>query len=155
MSMRMSRRRFEELALLAYSGLPPAIVDRLENLDIIVEDTPGPEADDALAGDALAHDALADDANRNNGNDRSNPGDCCHDHSHSESLLGLYIGIPLTERYGDGPAMPDCIYIYRRPILAMCNNPDEVAAEVRTTLWHEVGHYLGMDEHDLERLGYA
>ena len=145
MPMRMSRRRFEQLALRAYHSLPPAIVDRLENLDIIVEDTPGPEADDALA----------DDANGNNGGDSHNSGDGCHDHSHSESLLGLYVGIPLTERYGDGPAMPDCIYIYRRPILAMCNTPDEVAAEVRTTLWHEVGHYLGMDEHDLERLGYA
>lgn len=145
MPMRMSRRRFEQLALQAYHSLPPAIVDRLENLDIIVEDTPGPEADDAFAHDP----------NGNNGGDHPNPDDCCHGHSHSESLLGLYVGIPLTERYGDGPAMPDCIYIYRRPILAMCNTPDEVAAEVRTTLWHEVGHYLGMDEHDLERLGYA
>ena len=65
------------------------------------------------------------------------------------------MGVPLTERYGDGPAMPDCIYIYRRPILAMCGTAAEVAAEVRTTLWHEVGHYLGMDEQDLERLGYG
>ena len=149
MPMRMSRRRFEQLALRAYHSLPPAIVDRLENLDIIVQDAPGPEADDALAHDAFAGDVLAADGIGNNG------GDCCHDHSHSESLLGLYVGVPLTERYGDGPAMPDCIYIYRRPILAMCDTPDEVAAEVRTTLWHEVGHYLGMDEHDLERLGYA
>lgn len=141
MPVRMSRRRFEALALAAYSALPDAVVDRLENLDIIVEDAPGPEAADALDGDGCG-----------NGN---GVGHHNHDHHHDGSLLGLYVGVPLTERYGDGPAMPDCIYIYRRPILAMCDTLDEVAAEVRTTLWHEVGHYLGMDEHDLERLGYA
>lgn len=139
MSVRMSRRRFEQLARQAYHELPPAVIERLENLDIIVEDAPGPEAAGAL-----------DDADHG------------HTHTHSDGngnpddgLLGLYVGVPLTERYGDGPAMPDCIYIYRRPILAMCATPAEVAAEVRTTLWHEVGHYLGLDEHDLERLGYA
>lgn len=135
MPVRMSRRRFEALALAAYAALPDAVVERLENLDIIVEDAPGPEADDALVGDGNGHHD--------------------HGHDHDGSLLGLYVGVPLTERYGDGPAMPDCIYIYRRPILSMCDTLDEVAAEVRTTLWHEVGHYLGMDEHDLERLGYA
>lgn len=144
MPVRMSRRRFEALALAAYAALPDAVVERLENLDIIVEDVPGPEAADALAGD--------DGDGYGNGN---GAGHHHHDHHHDGSLLGLYVGVPLTERYGDGPAMPDCIYIYRRPILAMCDTLDEVAAEVRTTLWHEVGHYLGMDEHDLERLGYA
>ena len=133
MPVRMSRRRFEELALLAYHELPPSVRERLENLDIIVADTPGPEAAGAMDGDGY-------------GDDNGNP---------DAGLLGLYVGVPLTERYGDGPAMPDCIYIYRRPILAMCATPAQVAAEVRTTLWHEVGHYLGLDEHDLERLGYA
>ena len=139
MPVRMSRRRFEELALLAYHELPPAVRERLENLDIIVADTPGPEAAGALDDADHGH-------SHGDGDDNGNP---------DAGLLGLYVGVPLTERYGDGPAMPDCIYIYRRPILAMCATPAEVAAEVRTTLWHEVGHYLGLDEPDLERLGYA
>ena len=145
MSVRMSRRRFEQLARQAYNELPPAVIERLENLDIIVEDTPGPEAAGAL-----------DDADYGHGHTHTHSDGDSDDHGNPDAgLLGLYVGIPLTERYGDGPAMPDCIYIYRRPILAMCATPAEVAAEVRTTLWHEVGHYLGLDEHDLERLGYA
>lgn len=136
MSVRMSRRRFEALARQAYAGLPATVAARLDNLDIIVQDAPGPEAAGAMdgAGDGHGH-----------GDGGSDGG----------GLLGLYVGVPLTERYGDGPAMPDCIYIYRRPILAMCGTTAEVAAEIRTTLWHEVGHYLGMDEPDLERLGYG
>lgn len=145
MPVRMSRRRFEELALLAYHELPPAVRERLENLDIIVADTPGPEAAGAMDGDGYGDDHTHAH-NHGAGDDNGNP---------DAGLLGLYVGVPLTERYGDGPAMPDCIYIYRRPILAMCDTPAQVAAEVRTTLWHEVGHYLGLDEHDLERLGYA
>lgn len=148
MSARMSRRRFEALARQAYAGLPAAVVARLDNLDIIVQDAPGPEAEGAMdgAGDGDRHGHGGGDGER-------------HGHgaggSDGGGLLGLYVGVPLTERYGDGPAMPDCIYIYRRPILAMCGTAAEVAAEVRTTLWHEVGHYLGMDEQDLERLGYG
>ena len=132
--MRMSRRRFEALVRHAYAGLPAPVVARLHNLDIIVQDAPGPEAAEAMDIDDAGHGGAGDG---------------------SGGLLGLYVGVPLTERYGDGPAMPDCIYIYRRPILAMCGTAAEVASEVRTTLWHEVGHYLGMDEHDLERLGYG
>ena len=136
MSVRMSRRRFEALVRRAYAGLPAAVVARLDNLDIIVQDAPGPESEGAM--DDAAHSAGDSDSDGNGG-----------------GLLGLYVGVPLTERYGDGPAMPDCIYIYRRPILAMCGTTAEAAAEIRTTLWHEVGHYLGMDEQDLERLGYG
>ena len=128
--MRMSRRRFTELTRQAYGELPAAIAARLENLDIIVADAPGPEAEGAM-----------EDA----GGDGGDGG----------GLLGLYVGVPRTERYGDGPALPDCIYIYRRPILAMCDTPAAAAAEIRITLRHEIGHYLGMDEPDLERLGYG
>lgn len=136
MSVRMSRRRFEALVRHAYAGLPAAVVARLDNLDIIVQDAPGPESEGAMDG--------ADHSDAHSAGDGDGGG-----------LLGLYVGVPLTERYGDGPAMPDCIYIYRRPILAMCGTTAEAAAEIRTTLWHEVGHYLGMDEQDLERLGYG
>ena len=138
MSVRMSRRRFEALVRRAYAGLPAAVVARLDNLDIIVQDAPGPESEGAM-----------DDHDHS---DAHSAGDGAGD---GGGLLGLYVGVPLTERYGDGPAMPDCIYIYRRPILAMCGTTAEAAAEIRTTLWHEVGHYLGMDEQDLERLGYG
>ncbi len=75
----------------------------------------------------------------------------------SPTLLGLYRGIPLTER--GGPAysgvMPDSITIYRLPILAICNSYEEVIEQVRVTVVHEVGHYFGIGEERLHELGYG
>ena len=73
-----------------------------------------------------------------------------------EGLLGLYEGIPLTERdnYG-GMAMPDRITIYRRSICAHSRSEDEVVATVRETVVHEVAHHFGIDDRRLEELGWA
>ena len=71
------------------------------------------------------------------------------------ALLGLYTGVPLVEREGGGPSLPDRIIIYRQTILRSCASRGEVVQEVRTTLWHEVGHHLGLSEDDLHRLGYG
>ncbi len=73
------------------------------------------------------------------------------------SLLGLYEGIPLTERdagYG-GMVLPDRISIFRRPILAMCVDEAEVVEQVRTTVIHEVAHHFGIDDVRLHELGWA
>lgn len=75
--------------------------------------------------------------------------------SETDTLFGLYTGVPLIRREGPDPMLPDRITIYRRPILERCATVAEVAEQVRITLWHEVGHYLGMDEGDLHRLGYG
>ena len=71
------------------------------------------------------------------------------------TLFGLYTGVPRTEREGIGPSLPDQIVIYRRPILQSCSTTEQVVEEVRVTLWHEVGHYLGMTEEHLHQLGYG
>lgn len=71
------------------------------------------------------------------------------------TLFGLYTGVPITEREGVGPALPDRIILFRGPILESCSTLEEVQHEIRVTLWHEVGHYLGMDEDALHRLGYG
>jgi predicted Zn-dependent protease with MMP-like domain len=63
--------------------------------------------------------------------------------------------VPLVEREGAGPALPDRIVVYRQPILQSCTTVDQVVREIRITLWHEVGHYLGLNEDDLQRLGYG
>ena len=70
-------------------------------------------------------------------------------------LFGLYTGVPLPEREGGEPLLPDRIVIYRQPILRHCSTRDEAVREIQTTLLHEVGHYLGMGEDDLHRLGYG
>lgn len=70
-------------------------------------------------------------------------------------LLGLYEGVPLTER-GDwyGGVLPDHISIYRNEILAICDTPEEVVDEVRVTVVHEIAHHFGIDDDRLEELGY-
>jgi predicted Zn-dependent protease with MMP-like domain len=72
------------------------------------------------------------------------------------NLLGLYQGIPLTERaeYG-GMVMPDRITVYRASILAHCRTEDDVVAQVRTTVVHEVAHHFGIDDDRLAELGWA
>jgi predicted Zn-dependent protease with MMP-like domain len=71
------------------------------------------------------------------------------------TLFGLYMGVPLPEREGAGPALPDRIAIFRQPIVASCSSRAMVKEEIRTTLLHEIGHYLGMSEEDLHRVGYG
>ena len=71
-----------------------------------------------------------------------------------DEIVGLYHGVPMTEREFGDPIMPDRIVIYRQPILRNCSTHAEVEYEIKVTLWHEVGHYFGMTEEDLHRLGY-
>ncbi len=71
------------------------------------------------------------------------------------TLFGLYTGVPLPEREGGEPLVPDRIVIYRQPILRSCSTRAEAVREIRVTLLHEVGHCLGMGEEDLHRLGYG
>ena len=70
--------------------------------------------------------------------------------------LGLYDGVALTERdqYGFGE-MPDRIILYREPLLAACENLDELRHEVHVTLVHEIGHFYGIDDDRLHELGWA
>jgi predicted Zn-dependent protease with MMP-like domain len=70
-------------------------------------------------------------------------------------LLGLYVGIPLTERSSDYSAvLPDQITIYRNSICARCDTDAEVVEEVRRTVIHEVGHHFGIDDERLHELGW-
>ena len=70
-------------------------------------------------------------------------------------LLGLYQGIPLTRRTsGYAGVLPDQITIYRQAICAACASEDEVVAEVRRTVIHEVGHHFGITDARLRDLGW-
>lgn len=72
------------------------------------------------------------------------------------TLLGLYEGIPLTERgeYG-GLAMPDRITIYRLAICAICETEQDVVDEVGVTVVHEVAHHFGIEDDRLHELGWG
>jgi predicted Zn-dependent protease with MMP-like domain len=72
-------------------------------------------------------------------------------------LLGLYEGVPLTERdqwYGAG-TLPDRILIFRNPTLALCESEQDVVEEVHITVVHEIAHHFGIDDERLHELGYA
>ena len=72
-------------------------------------------------------------------------------------LLGVYEGVPLTERDDSWAmgALPDRITIFRRPTLAMCESRAEVVEEVIVTVVHEIGHHFGIDDERLHELGWA
>lgn len=71
-------------------------------------------------------------------------------------LLGLYEGIPLTERGGwYAGVLPDRITIFRVPLLRICNSAEDVVKQVRITVVHEIAHHFGIDDERLHELGYG
>jgi predicted Zn-dependent protease with MMP-like domain len=72
----------------------------------------------------------------------------------SPNLLGLYHGVPLTERTTNYAGfLPDRITIYRIPIMSRCRDFDEVVESVKHTVIHEVAHHFGISDERLEELG--
>ena len=76
------------------------------------------------------------------------------DDSDDGNLFGLYQGVPLTRRGNSSGGMPDRITIYRNAICRACRTEDEVRAQVRETVIHEIGHYFGIDDPRLRELGH-
>ncbi len=113
---------FVRLVWQTYMDMPTGVVQAMDNVDIVVEEWPGPDEQDLIGGNG--------------------------------TLLGLYYGVPITDRGWGDPMMPDKIVLYRQPILRKCSTRSEAEYEIKVTLWHEIGHYLGMSEEDLHRLGY-
>ncbi|SDX46193.1 Predicted Zn-dependent protease, minimal metalloprotease (MMP)-like domain [Arthrobacter sp. yr096] len=72
-------------------------------------------------------------------------------------LLGLYEGVPLTERdsWWDAGSLPDRITIFRQPILNICSTRQEVIDEVAITVVHEIAHHFGIDDDRLHELGWG
>ena len=73
-----------------------------------------------------------------------------------EGLLGLYMGVPLTEReYGNAGELPDVIYLFRRPHLELGLTGVELREEIARTLIHEIAHYFGIDDDHLDGIGWG
>lgn len=72
------------------------------------------------------------------------------------SILGLYVGVPRPERsLADLPRLPDRIFIYKRNLERTCTDRESLIEQIRITVGHEIGHYLGWDEEELAEAGYA
>jgi predicted Zn-dependent protease with MMP-like domain len=72
-------------------------------------------------------------------------------------LLGLYEGVPLTERdsWWDAGSLPDRITIFRQPILDICASREDVIEEVTVTVVHEIAHHFGISDARLHELGWG
>jgi len=71
-------------------------------------------------------------------------------------LLGFYDGIPLSERdsWYSG-VLPDRVVLFRGPLKRMCRNRRELAEEIAITVVHEIGHFFGIDDDELDELGWG
>ncbi|MBL8758037.1 MAG: metallopeptidase family protein [Phycisphaerae bacterium] len=141
--------RFDALLQDAIAALPPRFRHALEEIPVIVIDRP-----DAKMLDDLRREGTIPP----NG---PNPGDQADD----EDLMGLHSGIAITERTlsagGGGLELPPTIHIFREGIVGHAGGwdqeyaDDEIYEEIRITLLHELGHHFGLDEDELDELGYA
>jgi len=74
-------------------------------------------------------------------------------YEHDGIILGLYQGVPLTERGSAQPTFPDRITIFKESIETVSRSRDEMIRLIKETLIHEVGHYLGLDDTELKKMG--
>ena len=77
------------------------------------------------------------------------------EHPDDPDLFGLYEGVPLPDRGDWAGSMPDRIRIFRRPLVESFADPRGLEDEIRITVLHELGHYFGLDEDELDNLGYS
>jgi predicted Zn-dependent protease with MMP-like domain len=71
------------------------------------------------------------------------------------TLLGLYHGVPLTNRERYDRALPDKISIYKGPIVRLARTPERIKEQVRRTVIHEIAHHFGIEETRLHELGWG
>ena len=66
------------------------------------------------------------------------------------------MGVPRTEASTTQPAVDvDRVVLFKRNLERMCRDTEDLIEQIQITVKHEIGHYLGLDEEDLERLGLA
>ena len=119
----MDQKKFERLVAEAVASIPRRFRDAMSNLAIVVEDEPSP-------------DLLAD-----------------MEIDPPDTLLGLYQGLPLTERRWDyGNMLPDRILLFQGPLERESEDEADLVVAIGETLIHEIGHYFGLSEEQIEEI---
>ncbi len=119
----MTRSAFEQLVEQAIRSIPKRFRKALDNVAVLVEDTPPPDLLDEM---------------------ELEPGD---------ALFGIYQGTPLPDRgWAYGNAMPDRVVIFQRPIEEACESDQEIIVTIAETVIHEFGHYFGLSEEEIEEI---
>jgi predicted Zn-dependent protease with MMP-like domain len=116
---------FMALVADALEGLPQAVHDALDNVEVVTQEWPSPDQLDYTEGD-----------------DRY-------------ALLGLYEGIPLSDRVNYTMVLPDTVTLFQRPLEAVCATQRELEHEVQVTVVHELAHHLGWGDEDIHRMGFG
>ena len=123
----MEQEAFSQLVADALDSLPKEFLDRMDNIDVVVEEWPTREDLEQVGLDPRGR----------------------------ASLLGLYHGVPLTRRGAFYTALPDRVTIYKGPIERLCgDDPVEIRKQVQHTVIHEIAHYYGISDERLDELGY-
>jgi predicted Zn-dependent protease with MMP-like domain len=74
---------------------------------------------------------------------------------HTDTVYGLYEGVPLADRSSlFPPILPDKITIFSEPLLRDFPHPEQLREQIRITIIHEIAHYFGMNDDEIEKLGY-
>ena len=122
----MNDEELREEAVRVLDELPDEFRERLHNVEIVVQKRP--------SNHQLAEMGLD---------------------PHEEVIYGLYEGVPLPDRSAfDPPILPDKITLFSEPLLSDFPDCEELREQIRLTVIHEIGHYFGMDEDEIEKLGY-
>ncbi|TAK18362.1 MAG: metallopeptidase family protein [Acidobacteria bacterium] len=122
----MTRDEFDRLVEEALGTIPQRFRDALKNVAIVVEDEP---TDEQLAS--------VDD----------------EEFGDEDTLLGLYEGTPITERrWDDGNRLPDKVTLFQGPIEDASEDEDDVVIAIGETLIHEIGHYFGLSEEEIQAI---
>ncbi|MDA1282138.1 MAG: metallopeptidase family protein [Chloroflexi bacterium] len=119
----MSTEIFEDLVRDAIMSLPGKFLMKMENVSIIV-------------GGSATPAQMAE-----------------NDLQPTDILYGLYEGVPLTERGSYVPPLPDVITIFQNPIEHMSHTQEELELQVTNTVKHEVAHYFGFSDSQLDEMG--
>lgn len=138
------RDRFDQLLEDVLETLPPAARGVIEEIPVIVLDKP-----DAKLIQSLRREGVL-------------PPEGEADAEGDDDLMGLHSGVAITEASIEGPVtLPGQIHVFREAIVDHAGGwdqehaDDEIYEEIRVTLLHEIGHHFGLDEDDLEELGYG
>ena len=119
----MDRKEFERLVAEALASIPRRFKKAMQNIVIVVEDEPSAELLEEMEIEP------------------------------PDTLLGLYQGTPLTERgWGHGNALPDRVLIFQGPHERDADDEDDLVVAIGETLIHEIGHYFGMSEEQIEEI---
>jgi len=119
----MDRARFESLVIKAVEELPGEFQEKLENVDVVVEDWPSSRQVRSLGL------------------------------GHAGDLLGLYEGVPQTGRGpGYNLVLPDKITIFQKPIEAICRSDEQIAVEIGKVVRHEIAHHFGLGDRALREI---